>query len=154
MRYGSRDKLSGLVRPRQASRQDLHNMQTDLQWLHPYIIKYARHRGYPYRRWQRLETEVQIMHSLLEVVEVKAREANTVEERHMCLMAAAYVCICFVLSLRSPGGLLMADLEDLLQNHDPSTLDEVVVSLLDRCKGEHHTKQHLLICCATTGYGI
>jgi hypothetical protein len=95
---------------------------------------------------------IEIMHCLLEGVEARARGPVVVDERHKWVMAGAYFCICFVLSLRSPEGL-MADLEGLLKYHDP-TSDEVVVPLLGRFKGEHHAKQHLLISCATTGSGI
>jgi hypothetical protein len=95
---------------------------------------------------------VQIVHLLLQGAEQRARVADTVDERHKWVMAGGYFCICFVLSLRSPEGL-MADLEGLLRFHVP-TSDEVVVPLLGRFKGEHHAKQHLLISCATTGSGI
>ena len=96
---------------------------------------------------------IQIMHRLLEEVEQRAKESLSVEDRHKWVMAGAYFCICFVLSLRSPEGL-MADLEGLLQYHNDGDSEEVVVPLLGRFKGEHHAKQHLLISCATTGSGI
>jgi hypothetical protein len=95
---------------------------------------------------------IQIMHCLLDGIENKARGAESVEERQRWVMAGGYFCICFVFSLRSPEGL-MADLEGLLQHHDP-TSEEVVVPLLGRCKGEHHAKQHLMISVARTGSGI
>ena len=47
----------------------------------------------------------------------------------------------------------MLDLEGLLQHNDPTNLDEVIVPLLGRFKGEHHAKQHLMISVATTGSG-
>ncbi|KAI2492689.1 hypothetical protein MHU86_21874 [Fragilaria crotonensis] len=95
---------------------------------------------------------IKIMHCLLERVEERARQVEGVEDRHKWVMAGAYFCVCFVLSLRSPEGL-MADLEGLLQ-HCNLGADEVIIPLLGRFKGEHHAKQHLLISCASTGSGI
>ena len=82
----------------------------------------------------------------------RARESSASEDQFKWVMATGYFCISFVLSLRSPEGL-MADLEGLLQFHDTS-LSNVIVPLLGRFKGEHHTKLHLLILCATTGSAI
>ena len=119
-------------------------------WFQRFMLGCSKRMGQDWRPNQAIG--VQIMHLLLEGVEDKARGASAVEERHKWVMAGAYFCICFVLSLRSPEGL-MADLEGLIQYHNP-TANEVVVPLLGRFKGEHHAKQHLLISCATTGSGI
>ena len=119
-------------------------------WFQRFMLGCSKRMGQDWRPNQAIG--IQIMHRLLDGVEKKAREASSVEDRHKWVMAGAYFCICFVLSLRSPEGL-MADLEGLLRYHDPSS-EEVVVPLLGRFKGEHHAKQHLLISCATTGSGI
>ena len=47
----------------------------------------------------------------------------------------------------------MADLEGAKKYFEKDG-EEVVVPLLGRFKGEHHSKQHLLISCAVTGSGI
>ena len=119
-------------------------------WFQRFMLGCSKRMGQDWRPNQAIG--IQIMHLLLEGVEEKARGAEEMEERHRWVMAGAYFCICFVLSLRSPEGL-MADLEGLLKYHDVSS-EEVVVPLLGRFKGEHHAKQHLLISCATTGSGI
>jgi hypothetical protein len=72
-------------------------------------------------------------------------------ERNKWILGGTYFCLCFVLSLRSPEGL-MADLEGMIRFFDHES-DEVVVPLLGRFKGEHHVKQHLLTSCAVTGSG-
>ena len=84
---------------------------------------------------------------LLVGAEQKAMESKTDEGRHRWVMAGGYFCVCFVLSLRSPEGLML-DLEGLLQYDDP-TSDDVIIPLLGRFKGEHHAKQHLMISVAT-----
>ena len=119
-------------------------------WFQRFMLGCSKRMGQDWRPNQAIG--IDIMHLLLERVEERAMGAEQVEDRHKWVMAGGYFCICFVLSLRSPEGL-MADLEGLLEHHDP-TSDEVVVPLLGRFKGEHHAKQHLLISCATTGSGI
>jgi hypothetical protein len=47
----------------------------------------------------------------------------------------------------------MAELEGLIKYH-VETSDEVVIPLLERFKGKHHVKQHLLLSRGTTGSGI
>ncbi|KAI2491132.1 hypothetical protein MHU86_23418 [Fragilaria crotonensis] len=119
-------------------------------WFQRFMLGCSKRMGQDWRPNQAIS--VAIMHLLLERVEERARIAGLSDDRHKWVMAGAYFCICFVLSLRSPEGL-MADLEGLLQFHD-SDSDEVIVPLLGRFKGEHHAKQHLLISCAITGSGI
>lgn len=119
-------------------------------WFQRFMLGCSKRMGQDWRPNQAIG--VPIMHRLLELVEEKARTATLVNDRHKWVMAGSYFCICFVLSLRSPEGL-MADLEGLIQYHDASSND-VIVPLLGRFKGEHHAKQHLLISCGTTGSGI
>jgi hypothetical protein len=119
-------------------------------WFQRFMLGCSKRMGQDWRPNQAIG--IRIMHLLLERVEERARLADEVEDRHKWVMAGAYFCVCFVLSLRSPEGL-MADLEGLLHHYDPES-NEVIVPLLGRFKGEHHAKQHLLISCATTGSGI
>lgn len=119
-------------------------------WFQRFMLGCSRRMGQDWRPNQAIG--IQIMNQLLGRVEERARESPLPEDRFKWVMAGGYFCICFVLSLRSPEGLMM-DLEGLLQFFDPSS-DDVIVPLLGRFKGEHHAKQHLLISCATTGSGI
>jgi hypothetical protein len=120
-------------------------------WFQRFMVGCSRRMGQDWRPNQAIGIE--IMHYLLAGVEERARVANSESLRHKWVMAGGYFCICFVLSLRSPEGL-MTDLEGLLQYYDPDVENEVVVPLLGRFKGEHHAKQHLLTSVATTGSGI
>ena len=95
---------------------------------------------------------VALMGHLLEKAEERGWEAEGTQARERWILAGTYFCICFVLSLRSPEGL-MADLEGAIKFFGRDA-DEVVVPLLCRFKGEHHAKQHLMISVAVTGSGI
>jgi hypothetical protein len=119
-------------------------------WFQRFMLGCSKRMGQDWRPNQAIG--IQMMHRLLQGVEDRARDSISVEDRHKWVMAGAYFCICFVLSFRSPEGL-MADLKGLLKHRDPES-DKVVVPLLGRFNGEHHAKQHLLISCATTGSGI
>jgi hypothetical protein len=119
-------------------------------WFQRFMLGCSKRMGQDWRPNQAIS--IQIMHRLLEGTEARATGAESVTDRHKWVMAGGYFCICFVLSLRSPEGL-MADLEGLLKYHDP-TSEEVVVPLLGRFKGEHHAKQHLMISVGRTGSGI
>ena len=95
---------------------------------------------------------IELVHQLLAKSEGKARKATDGIMRERWILVGANFCFCFVLSLRSPEGL-MADLEGLIKFHDEGE-EEVIVPLLGRFKGEHHAKQHLLSSRAVTGSGI
>ena len=95
---------------------------------------------------------VTLMQELLSKVEDRAKREDNLPGRQKWILAGGYFCICFVLSLRSPEGL-MADLGGLITYHDEKS-DEVVIPLLGRFKGEHHVKQHLLMSCVLTESGI
>jgi hypothetical protein len=95
---------------------------------------------------------VELVHALLQGCEDRSRSALSAKARDRWVLAGGYFCICFVLSLRSPEGL-MADLEGLLRFYDQNS-DNIVVPLLGRVKGEHHVRQHLLLSKGITGSGI
>ena len=93
-----------------------------------------------------------LMAQLLEKAEARALESDSTMDRERWILARTYFCICFVLSLRSPEGL-MGDLEGAIKFFGRDA-EEVVVPLLGRFKGEHHAKQHLMISVAVTDSGI
>ena len=119
-------------------------------WFSRFALCCRKRMGQDWRPNQAIS--VDIMHKLLEKAEDRARTSNGTNERSRWILAGGYFCICFVLSLRSPEGL-MTDLEGLIRFQDDSSPD-VVVPLLGRFKGEHHAKQHLLTSKGTTGSGI
>jgi hypothetical protein len=91
-----------------------------------------------------------LMVLLLGRVEANITDAETLEDRECWVMAGAYFC--FVVSLRSPEGL-MTDLEGLIHYRDVS--DEfVIIPLKGQMKGENHTRQHLLHSVNITDSGI
>ena len=93
-----------------------------------------------------------LMNELLTGVETKVKDCLTLDEQERWLLAGGYFCICYDLSLRSPGGL-MVDLEGLHQFNPPGR-PTTIVTLLGRVKGEHHSRQHLLTSVNVTDSGI
>ena len=93
---------------------------------------------------------------LLDLTESRIVNAAVDErERDKWIMAGAYFCFCYVLSLRSPEGL-MVDLSGLIEFNGEGVQHRefVVIPLLGQVKGEDHTRQHLLHCVNTTDSGI
>ncbi|KAI2498992.1 hypothetical protein MHU86_15496 [Fragilaria crotonensis] len=119
-------------------------------WFQRFTLGCRKRMGQDWRPNQAIS--LCLMHQLLEKTEEQAKRSLQVSERQRWILAGGYFCICFVLSLRSPEGL-MADLEGLIKYHVEVT-NEVVIPLLGRFKGEHHVKQHLLMSRGTTGSGI
>ena len=95
---------------------------------------------------------VELMGELLRAVEQKAWDSTSAEDKFKWIMAGGYFCFCYVVSLRSPEGLL-CDLEGLLTHYDEART-YVIIPLLGKVKGEHHSRQHLLPCVAETDSGI
>ena len=119
-------------------------------WFQRFMVGCSKRMGQDWRPNQAVS--VKIMHKLLDKTDERAREAEAPAGRERWILAGTYFCICFVLSLRSPEGL-MADLEGIKRYFERES-SEVVVALLGRFKGEHHSKQHLLTSVAVTGSGI
>lgn len=93
-----------------------------------------------------------LMVELLRLAESRIRDAEHFEDRERWVMAGCYFCFCFVVSLRSPEGL-MTDLEGLT-SYANSSNDFVIIPLKGQVKGENHTRQHLLHSVNTTDSGI
>lgn len=120
-------------------------------WFQRFMLGCKRRMGQDWRPNQALG--IKLLHRVLNLAENRARSSGSqFEERDKWIMAGGYFCICFVLSLRSPEGL-MTDLEGLIKYFDDKA-DNVVIPLLGRFKGEHHAKQHLLPCQNITGSGL
>ena len=67
-------------------------------------------------------------------------------------MIGGYFVICYVVSLISSEGLL-CDLEALIEHYNEGST-HVIIPLLGKVKGEHHSRQHLMPCVAKTDSGI
>jgi hypothetical protein len=120
-------------------------------WFQRFMLGCKKRMGQDWRPNQAIS--VQLVHELLSNCERRAMEAaDCLATQHKWVMAGGYFCICFVLSLRSPEGL-MADLEGLIHYFSRET-ENVIIPLLGRFKGEHHAKQHLLLSKGVTGSGI
>jgi hypothetical protein len=119
-------------------------------WFQRFLMGCKKRMGQDWRPNQAIS--IALMHELLKGCESRACSSPAPIERHKWIFAGAYFCICYVLSLRSPEGL-MADLEGLLQFYDQGS-NNIVVPLLGKVKGEHHVRQHLLLSKGVTGSGI
>jgi hypothetical protein len=119
-------------------------------WFQRFMLGCKKRMGQDWRPNQAIRIE--LVHELLSSCERRAVESGSQPSQHKWVLAGGYFCICFVLSLRSPEGL-MADLEGLLYYFGREQ-ENVIVPLLGRFKGEHHSKQHLLLCTGTTDSGI
>ena len=93
-----------------------------------------------------------LMGKLLAAAEAKAKSASEVSDRHRWVMAGAYFCFCFVVSLRGSEGL-MVDVAGIREISD-SREEFVIIPLLGQVKGEDHTRQHLIHCVNVTDSGI
>ena len=119
-------------------------------WFQRFMEGCKRRMGQDSRPNRALSSD--LMRELLSCVEGKAVNATTIGERHTWVMAGAYFCFSYVLSLRGSEGLL-TDLEGM-EEHFEGRENYVVVPLLGKFKGEHHTKQHLMSSVNVTDSGI
>jgi hypothetical protein len=119
-------------------------------WFGRFMTGCKNRMGQDCRPNRAISSELMVL--LLGRVEAKVTDAETLEDRERWVMAGAYFCFCFVLSLRSPEGL-MTDLEGLIHYSDVSD-DFVIIPLKGQVKGENHTRQHLLHSVNITDSGI
>lgn len=121
-------------------------------WFHRFMAGCKKRMGQDWRPNHAISSS--LMHRLLMLSESKMVGAENINDKHKWTMAGAYFCICYVLSLRSPEGL-MVDLEGLIAyQRDTAESAFVVVPLMGQVKGEDHTRHHLLHCVSVTGSGI
>ena len=92
------------------------------------------------------------MVALLRLVETCITDAETFDNRKRWVMAGSYFCFCYVVSLRSPEGL-MTELEGLA-GYCYASEDFVIIPLKGQVKGENHSCQRLLHSVKTTDFGI
>lgn len=119
-------------------------------WFQRFMLGCKKRMGQDWRPNQAIGVE--LVHELLSSCERRAVNSVDQASQHMWVMAGGYFCDCFVLSLQSPEGL-MTDLEGLIHYFHCERIN-VIVPLLGRFKGEHHSKQHLLLSKGVTGSGI
>jgi hypothetical protein len=89
---------------------------------------------------------------LLHACADRSVESDAWEDCERWIMASAYFCFCFILSLRSTEGL-MTDLQGLL-TYCRASNSFVIVPLKGQVKGESHTRHHLLHNVNVTDSGI
>ena len=127
-------------------------------WFHRFMAGCQKRMGQDWRPNRAISS--QLMLALLDATESKIINAGNMSvDRDKWIMAGSYFCFCYVLSLRSPEGL-MVDLNGLIE-FNPTRVQEageqrsfVIIPLLGQVKGEDHTRQHLLHCVNTTVSGI
>jgi hypothetical protein len=95
---------------------------------------------------------VLLMSELLASVEQRVMDATDTHTMMKWLLAGGYICVCYVVSLRSTEGLL-CDEDGPLEHYDEAR-DYVVIALMGQVKGEHPSRQHLLPCVSEIDSGI
>ena len=119
-------------------------------WFQRFSLGCRRRMGQDWRPNRAISSE--LMLRLLSLVESKIRLSTEINDRMSLIMGGAYFCFCYVVSLRSPEGL-MVDIPGIREYGERSE-DHVVIPLLGQVKGEDHTRQHLLHCVNETSSGI
>jgi len=69
------------------------------------------------------------------------------------LLAGAYFCLCYIVSLRGPEGLLL-DVGRLKELNSPRKQGMLYLPLLGKVKGENHSRHHTLASVTRTSSGI
>jgi hypothetical protein len=120
-------------------------------WFHRFMAGCQKRMGQDWRPNRAFSTEM--IARLLSATEGRISNAfDDTRERDKWIMAGAYFCFCYVLSLRSPEGL-MVDLAGLIEfNQNTGGRLFVIIPLLGQVKGEDHTRQHLLTLCKHNGF--
>ena len=119
-------------------------------WFQRFTLGCRKSMGQDWRPDKAISTPLMI--HLLALIEEKIRMTEAHKEKLSFVMAGAYFCFCYVVSLRSIEGL-MVDVPGLIQFGSRSAV-HVVIPLLGQVKGEDHTRQHLLHCVNVTASGI
>jgi hypothetical protein len=119
-------------------------------WFQRFMTGCRRRMGQDWRPNRAISVE--IMSKLLKQVRDNVKATTTNKDWERWVMAGTYFAFCYVVGLRGPEGLL-ADLEGLIE-HFSGTSKYVIIPLLGRVKGEHHSKQHLIPCVSVTDSGI
>jgi hypothetical protein len=83
---------------------------------------------------------IELIGELLRATELIILEADDFPTKAKRIMIGGYFCFRFVVFLRSPEGLL-ADLKGLIEHYDENRA-YVIIPLLGKVIGEHHTRQH------------
>jgi len=99
-----------------------------------------------------LALSVPLLKLVLRKLEIKFRNSETTEDKHLFISILSYVAVSYTLSLRGPEGF-MIDLQGLLKYHN-KTSEYCIITLLGRLKGESHDLTHLIPCTNITDSGI
>ncbi len=118
-------------------------------WFSRFMEGCRRRMGQDWRPSRALSIE--LIGVLLRASELRILEADDFPTKAKSIMIGGYFWF-FVVSLRSPEGLL-ADLEGLIEHYDENRA-YVIIPLLGKVKGEHHTRQHLMPYVPMTDSGI
>ena len=119
-------------------------------WFHRFSIGCRKRMGQDWRPNRAISTPLMV--KLLTLVEARIRSSGEIGVRAKWVMAGAYFCFCYVVSLRSSEGL-MVDVAGM-REYGEAAEGHVVIPLLGQVKGEDHTRQHLIHCVNVTESGI
>ena len=121
-------------------------------WFHRFMAGCQKRMGQDWRPNRAISNEIIL--KLLAMTELRITHSlGITRERDKWIMAGSYFCFCYVLSLRSPEGL-MVDLSGLIEFNRIAGRSFVIIPLLGRVKGEDHMRQHLMHCVNETESGI
>ena len=119
-------------------------------WFQRFVLGCRKRMGQGWRPNQAISTPIVLKR--LSLVETRVMSSCDPIEKRRLVMAGTYFCFCYVVSLRSPEGLLV-DIPGLRKFGEKSDV-HVVIPLLGQGKGEDHARQHLMHCVNVTGSGI
>jgi hypothetical protein len=120
-------------------------------WFYRFI-EGARHRmGQDWRPNKALVIDLLLL--LLEAVELKIREAVSLQDENRWLVFHAFLVVCYTVSLQGCEGFLL-DLAGLNQKFGSGGEKYVVLALLGQIKGESGDRAHLIPCVPLTSSGI
>jgi hypothetical protein len=95
----------------------------------------------------------ELVHRLLAFCEERYKSSDSFDKTANWTIAGTYFATGYVCSLRGPEGLLVNP-EELPAMINQSTLDEMVIPLLGRVRGETNVRHHKLFSVAITSSGI
>jgi hypothetical protein len=96
---------------------------------------------------------VELVTLTLQLAELRALEAPSLNEQNWWLVFHTYVTVCYAVSLRGCKGFLL-DLTGLHRKFDAGGTRYVVIALLGKIKGESDDRDHLLPCVPMTSSGV
>jgi hypothetical protein len=120
-------------------------------WFYRFIEGARVRMGQDWRPNKAISVELIIL--VLQLAELRALEAPTLNDQNRWLVFHSYVTVCYAVSLRGCEGFLL-DLAGLNRKFEAGGTRYVVIALLGKIKGESDDRDHLLPCVPVTSSGV